>query len=82
MVNAVCDHSVCFRPRYLCSRLYVSPKFPPTPIHKKITPREWLSEGHSKNIDNVPSLDDVRKSLIKDIDEAENLSDVPSHSSS
>lgn len=67
----------------MCYRLYVSPKLPPTPVQKRVTPREWLSEGHSEDgkvSEDLPSLDDVRKSLIYNIDEAENLGDVPSYS--
>lgn len=63
----------------LCCRLYVSPKLPPTPVQKKVTPREWLSEGHHKEGEDLPSLDDVRKSLMYNIDEAENLGDMPSY---
>lgn len=60
-------------------RLFVSPKFPPTPVQKKISPHEWLSEGHNrqgKSTDDIPTLDDVRKNLMCSIDEAENLSDM------
>ena len=60
-------------------RLYVSPMLPPTPVQKKVTPREWLSEGHGRGDEDLPSLDDVRKSLIFNIDEAENLGDAPSY---
>ena len=65
--------------------MYVSPKLPPTPVQKKVTPREWLSEGHyrdGKAIEDLPSLDDVRKSLMYNIDEAENLGDVPNYNMS
>ena len=59
------------------SRLYVSPKLPPTPVQKKITPRQWLSEGREENGgDGIPSLDDVRKNLLYNIEEAENLSEM------
>lgn len=64
---------------HCCFRLYVSPKLPPTPVQKKVTPREWLSEGHNKDGGDIPSIDDVRKSLMYNIDEAENLGDVPSY---
>lgn len=63
----------------LRNRLYVSPKLPPTPVQKKITPRQWLSEGRDKKgsgEDGLPSLDDVRKSLLYNIEEAENLSEM------
>lgn len=64
-------------------RLYVSPKIPPSPVQKKITPHQWLSEGHNqegKANSDLPSLDDVRKSLIYNIDEAESLSDMSNYS--
>jgi hypothetical protein len=63
-------------------RLYISPKLPPTPVQRKITPREWLSEGRGRDgrvDEDLPSLEEVRKSLIYNIDEAENLGDVPSY---
>ncbi len=63
------------------NRLYVSPKLPPTPVQKKITPRQWLSEGRDQEgggEDELPSLDDVRKSLLYNIEEAENLSEMSS----
>lgn len=70
-----------FRCRISFHRLYVSPKLPPTPTQKRVTPREWLSEGHSRDrvSEGLPSLDDVRKSLIYNIDEAENLGEVPNY---
>lgn len=76
--------SSCFKTCMRC-RLYVSPKLPPTPVQKKVPPLQWLSEGHNKGgkaTEGLPSLDDVRKSLIYNIDEAENLGDVPGYSSS
>lgn len=60
----------------------MSPKLPPTPIQRKVTPHEWLSEGRSKEGtagQDIPSIDDVRKSLVYNIDEAENLGDMPSY---
>ena len=68
---------------YAWKRLYVSPKLPPTPVQKKITPRQWLSEGRNQDgggDDKLPSLDDVRKSLLFNIEEAESLSEMMSRS--
>ena len=64
-----------------CTRLYVSPQLPPTPIHKKITPHQWLSEGHHRGEGdkNLLSLDDVRKNLVQDIDEAEDMNEIFNH---
>lgn len=56
-------------------RLFVSPAKPPTPVQKKMTPAQWLSEGHSSSKDlDLPSLDEVRQSLTFHMAEAENLS--------
>ncbi len=55
-------------------RLYVSPRYPPTPEQKKVTPREWLSEGLYEG--EVQSLDEVRRSLVKDIEAAEEIDEV------
>ena len=58
-------------------RLFVSPKLPPTPAHKKVSPQQWLSEGHNRNRDaDLPSLSEVRKTLVFSMNEAENLSRV------
>ena len=58
-------------------RLFVSPKLPPTPVQKKVTPLQWLSEGHNHKRDaNMPSLDEVRKTLVFNINEAEQLTGV------
>ena len=55
-------------------RLFVSPKLPPTPAHKKVSPQQWLSEGHNRNRDaDLPSLSEVRKTLVFSMNEAENL---------
>ena len=65
----------------LLLRLYVSPKCPPTPKQLQVTPVKWFSEGHhhrgnGKPMD-VPSLDDVRKSLTFHINEMENTALQP-----
>lgn len=52
----------------------MSPRFPPTPEQKKVTPREWLSEGLYDG--EVLSLDEVRRSLVKDIEAAEEIDEV------
>ena len=68
------ESNVCFSPH----RLYVSPVLPPTPQQKKITPLQWLSEGRAqkgRGNEDLPTLNDVRKSLIYNIEEAEKLAD-------
>ena len=55
-------------------RLFVSPKLPPTPVQKRVTPQQWLSEGHNRNRDtDLPSLSDVRKTLVFSMNEVDNL---------
>lgn len=60
-------------------RLFVSPVKPPTPAQRRVTPAQWLSEGHGGSADlDLPSLDEVRKTLSFHMNEAENLSMTPS----
>lgn len=55
-------------------RLFVSPKLPPTPVHKKVSPLQWLSEGHNRNGEtDLPSLSEVKKTLEFGMNEVENL---------
>ena len=53
---------------------------PPTPKQKKVTPKEWLSgETSSRFSDkNLPSLNEVRKTLASSMDEAEQFVKSPS----
>jgi len=52
----------------------VSPKFPPTPEQRRVTPQQWLSQ--SLYDEEVMTLDEVRRSLVKDIDAAEEINEV------
>lgn len=54
----------------------MSPKLPLTPVQKKQTPLQWLSEGHNQRLGDVdiPSLDEVRKALVFNMEEAETIS--------
>ena len=52
----------------------MSPKFPPTPEQRKVTPQQWLSQ--SLYDEEVMTLDEVRRSLVKDIDAAEEINEV------
>ena len=52
-------------------RLFVSPVKPPTEEQRKLTPSQWLEEGHHEA--EVPTLEEVRKSLAYSMNEAEQL---------
>lgn len=71
-------YSHLYIPTLHYARLYVSPQLPPTPVHKKMTPHQWLSEGHHREEGHkeLLSLDDVRKNLVQDIDEAEDINEI------
>lgn len=64
-------HNVC--------RLYTSPKLCLTPVQKQQSPLQWLSEGHTSRLGEVPSLNEIRKTLVFNIDEAETISKAGEH---
>ena len=66
--------------RYPSCRLYVSPRLALTPAQKKQAPLQWLSEGHAQRLGDVdiPSLDEVRKTLVFNMEEAETISQTGS----
>ena len=60
----------------LCSsvfRLYVSPNM--TEEDRKMTPLEWLHQGLHDNDEDLPSIEDVKKSLVKMRDYAADISE-------
>ena len=59
----------------LCSsifRLCVSPYM--TEEDRKMTPLEWLHQGLHDNDEDLPSIDDVKKDLVKMMDNADDIS--------
>ena len=58
----------------------MSPKLALTPAQKKQAPLQWLSEGHARRLEDldIPSLDEVRKTLVFNMEEAETISQTGS----
>ena len=60
----------------LCSsvfRLCVSPNM--TEEDRKMTPQEWLHQELHDNDEDLPSIEDVKKSLVKMMDNAADISE-------
>ena len=55
----------------------MSPIKPPTDEEKMVTPSQWLSEGQAKRRGQFQSFEEVRKSLMYTMDEAEQLTTKP-----
>ena len=60
----------------LCSsvlRLCVSPNM--TEEDRKMTPLEWLHQGLHDNDEDLPSIEDVKKDVVKMMDNADDISE-------